>query len=140
MFGVTFNFLRQVFAPVRVSGGPYAPAGTAQVGGSLALAEIPDPRCRVRGPSPTPTGSRSRIPVAVPIPDVPRVRVPHSPCYRARRVAAPSRKPTTTAFACARTLPLETGDARDLGTELPLWSLSQNRVGVADLVLIRCDR
>jgi hypothetical protein len=30
------------YAPVRVSDGPYAPAGTAAVGGSPALAEFPD--------------------------------------------------------------------------------------------------
>ncbi|BCB76902.1 hypothetical protein GCM10022251_48450 [Phytohabitans flavus] len=58
---VTFDFSwDKAFAPVRVTCGPYAPAGTAQVGGSLALAEISDPRCQVRGPSPTPSPTRDR--------------------------------------------------------------------------------
>ncbi|GAA4727200.1 hypothetical protein Prum_011190 [Phytohabitans rumicis] len=36
------------YAPARVTCGPHAPAGTAQVGGSLALAETPDQRCQPR--------------------------------------------------------------------------------------------
>jgi hypothetical protein len=39
-------------APVRASGGPYAPAGTAAAGGSLALAEFPDPPLPGRGDKP----------------------------------------------------------------------------------------
>jgi hypothetical protein len=47
----------------RASGGPHAPAGTAPVGGSPGLAEIPDLRCRARAaspPRPHPPASRRR--------------------------------------------------------------------------------
>jgi hypothetical protein len=37
---------------VRVSGRPLLPPETAEVGGELALAEFPDPRCQLRATSP----------------------------------------------------------------------------------------
>jgi hypothetical protein len=40
------------YCPVRVSGGPLLPPETAEVGGELALAEIPALRCHVRATSP----------------------------------------------------------------------------------------
>jgi hypothetical protein len=55
-------------APVRLSCGPHAPAGTAQAGGSQALAETPGPRCRLREPSPNPAKSRKTSPQPIPDP------------------------------------------------------------------------
>ncbi|GFJ87232.1 hypothetical protein Prum_008740 [Phytohabitans rumicis] len=40
------------YAPARATCGPHAPAGTAQVGGSQALAETPDQHCQPRGTRP----------------------------------------------------------------------------------------
>jgi hypothetical protein len=52
------------YAPVRITCGPHAPAGTAAVGGSPALAETPDHRCQPRNTRPKTRAKRPRQTVA----------------------------------------------------------------------------